>query len=126
MYSKEAAGQSAFKMQIEGMWALVWAMGMVNNMNFGQECDDHFVLMLPNLKQSQSSAAFRAQADPRSLQHVISALDLAYCLHWGIREAELVGQQLPRNLKPVIVVERRRAFEWLLSKDEWDEVQLDT
>ncbi len=82
--------------------------------------------MLPNLKQSQSSTDFRKKANPRPLEQIVMACDLAYFLHWAIRQAELSGKQPPANLKPYVIVERRRALEWLLSKEAWDEVPLDT
>lgn len=115
-----------YQMQVEGIWALAWAMGIVNEMNFAKDCDSRFAAMLPNLKQSQSSTEFREKASPRPLEHVVAACDLAYCLHWAIRQAELSGKQSPASLKPYVVVERRRALEWLLSKEGWDEVPLDT
>lgn len=123
----EGMGQpDRFKVQVESIWALAWAMRITNELNFTKDCDNRFVTMLPNLKQSQSSADFRKKANPRPLEQVVAACDLAYCLHWAIRQAELSGKQPPANLKPYVVVERRRALEWLLSKDAWDEISLDT
>lgn len=115
-----------YQMQIEGMWALAWALGIASNMNFGEDCDSHFATMLPDLKQSRSSAAFRQSVDPHPLEHVVAACDLAYCLHWVVRQAELAGQPPPAGLAPHVIVERRRALEWLLSKESWNEVPLDT
>lgn len=123
----EGIGQpDRFKVQVESMWALAWAIRISNELNFAKDCDNRFVTMLPNLKQSQSSANFRKKANLRPLEQVVAACDLAYCLHWAIRQAELSGKQLPANLKHYVVVERRRALEWLLSKDVWDEISLDT
>jgi len=123
----EGVGQPyRFKVQIESMWALAWAMEITNELNFAKDCDNRFVTLLPNLKQSQSSIDFRKNANPRSLEQIFAACDLAYCLHWAIRESELCGKRPPKNLKPYVVVERRRALEWLLSKVAWDEVSLDT
>ena len=123
----EGVGQpDRFKVQVESMWALAWAVGLINELNFAKDCDNRFVTMLPNLKETQSSAEFRKNANPRPLEQVVAACDLAYCFHWAIRQAELSGKQPPANLKPYVVVERRRALEWLLSKDAWDEISLDT
>jgi hypothetical protein len=123
----KGAGQpDRFKLQVEGMWALAWAMGIANELNFAKDCDNHFVMTLPNLKRSQGSTDFRTKANPRPLEQVAAACDLAYCLHWAIRQSELSDKRPPGNLKPYVVVERRRALEWLLSKEAWDEVPLDT
>lgn len=115
-----------FKVQVGGIWALGWAMNIVNELNFGKDCDNRFVSMLPNLKQGQRSTDFREKVEPRLPEEIIAACDMAYCLHWAIRQADITGKQSPGNLKPYIVVERRRALEWLLHEDAWDDVSLDT
>jgi len=123
----EGVGQpDRFKVQVEAMWALAWAVGIVSELDFAKHCDDRFVTMLPNLKQSQSSADFRKKANPRPLAQVVAACDLAYCLHWAIRQSELTGKWSPGHLDPDVIVERRRALEWLLSKEAWDAIVLDT
>jgi len=115
-----------FQYQIEGMWALAWALGLARELDFAKDCDDRFALMFPSVKQHESTAEFRSKLNPRPLDEVVSALDLAYCLHWAIRDAEIHGKPPPGKLKPYVVIERRRAFEWLLSRDKWDEVMMDT
>jgi hypothetical protein len=115
-----------FQLQIEGMWALAWCVGFHAELDFWKDCDDRFVQMLPNLKIGASSSDLRSQARTRPLDEVIGACDLAYCLHWAIRQAELDGTEPPAKLKPHVVVERRRALEWLLSELPWDEIELDT
>lgn len=123
----EHVGQpDRFKMQVEAIWALAWAMGIVNDLDFTKDCDERFVMQLPNLKQSQGSADFQKRINPRPLTQIVSACDLAYCLHWSIQQSERVGKQPAGKLKPYVVIERRRALEWLLSKEEWDHVPLDT
>ena len=123
----EGVGQpSRFQVQIEGMWALAWALGIALELDFAKDCDNRFVMMLPNLKQGQSSINFREKTQQRLAEQIGAACDLAYCLHWAVRQAELSGRPAPGNLKPDVVVERRHALEWLLSKEEWEEVSLDT
>lgn len=123
----EGTGQpDCFKMQIEAIWALAWAMGIVHELDFAKDCDNRLVAQLPNLKESQSSGDFREKINQRPLEQIISICDLAYCLHWAIRQSEIDGKQLPNTLKPYVVIERRRALEWLLSNVEWDSVSLDT
>jgi hypothetical protein len=115
-----------FQLQVEGIWALAWILGITSNLDFAEYCDNHFVMMLPNLKKAESSENLRRKIKLRSLPAIISCCDLAYCLHWGIRQRELDGMKMPKDLKPYVVVERRRALEWALSSSEWDEVSLDT
>jgi len=115
-----------FQIQIEAMWAIAWALGFVGELNFWKDCDNRFATMLPNLKTSQSGEDWRRRAKMRTVNEVFSACDLAYCLHWAVRQAQLEGKIPPGQLKAYVVEERRRALEWLLSDCSWDAVNLDT
>jgi hypothetical protein len=115
-----------FKVQVEGMWALAWALGIVPRLDFDKGCDDSFVTMLPNLKVGEKSDTLRSKVKLRSIDEVFSACDLAYCLHWAVRQAYLSGGGSAGKVPPYVIEERRRALEWLLSSEQWDEVALDT
>lgn len=116
----------SFQFKIEAMWALAWALGMVPQLDFWKDCDSRFAASLPNLKINQSGREWHRRAKIRSTVDLIVACDLAYCLHWAVRQAQLEGKPLPARLKPYVVEERRRALEWLLSSESWDAVSLDT
>jgi len=115
-----------FQVQIEGMWALAWALSLVPQLDFWKDCDSQFVSQLPNLKVGKSSAELRRKARLRPVDDVVAACDLVYCLHWAIRQAEIEGKEPPDGLKSYVIVERRRALEWLLSNESWDSISLDT
>jgi hypothetical protein len=115
-----------FQTQIEGTWALAWALSLVPQLDLWKDCDNHFVTSMPNLKVSQSSSELRRKAQLRPRDELVAACDLAYCLHWVIRQAEIEGKKPPSDLKSYVIVERRRALEWLLSKESWDAISLDT
>lgn len=115
-----------FQTQIEGMWALAWALSLVPQLDFWKDCDNHFVTLMPNLKVSQSSSELRRKAQLRPRDELVAACDLAYCLHWVIRQAEIEGNEPPSGLKSYVIIERRRALEWLLSSESWDAISLDT
>lgn len=110
----------------ESVWALVWALGMVPKLDFAKPCPKDLVRMLPNLKTAEGSSAFRERAQRRSTDELLAAADLAYCLHWAITDAALRGDQVPGRVLAWVVVERRRALEWVLSDEDWDQVPLDT
>jgi uncharacterized protein DUF4272 len=112
--------------QIEGIWALTWAIGHIPNLDFAQRCSDDFVLKLPDLKGNKSAATFREAARLRPVVELIGACDLAYCLHWGIDHAQLNRQPVPGKDEPYVIIERRRALEWLFSDEDWDDVPMDT
>ena len=112
--------------QVEALWTFAWAVGTAAELNFGTACPDTLIRLLPDLKVDQPTAEFRRRWHLRAHQEVVQQLDLAYCLHWAIRDAMLNGRKLPGKLHPVYVIERRRALEWLMSDQDWDAVALDT
>ncbi|WP_114953076.1 DUF4272 domain-containing protein [Sphingosinicella terrae] len=121
-----AGNVDEFKVQVEGMWALAWLVGVVPNFDFWRGCDQRFVTMLPDLRTAESSSNFRARANVRNEVEIGSEVDLAYCLHWALRDADIKGENPPKGITPFVVVERRRALEWAVGNAAWNEVSLDT
>ena len=115
-----------FKTQIEGIWALAWELGLIENFEFDRSCDSDFVTIFPDFKSGEDSKAFQSKVSLRTYDEICRALDLAYCIHWCIRQASLTNATVPPTIRPYIVVERRRALEWTLSKQNWDDIALDT
>lgn len=116
----------AMQARVEALWALAWVVNAVPVLDFGQACSERFVTLLPNVPEGQPVASFREKWRLRTAGELLAARDLAYCLHWAIRDAGAHRRTLPRKLHPVYVIERRRALESLMSNDDWDDVQLDT
>ena len=126
-YLKSGVGdRQRFMHQIEGMWALGWCINVVPEMDFGQPCSQDFISYFPDLKKGESGELFRSKASLRSDESIASQCDLSFCLHWSIVHAELQKKKAYASVKPFVVIERRRAFEWILTGCEWDEVALDT
>jgi hypothetical protein len=127
LFVESGVGDSEkFKLQIEGMWALAWSLGMVAELDFARSCDKNFVRMLPNLKNHQSADAFRSEVRLRAAIDVLAAADLAYCLHWAVRDSQVHGHMLPGKVPAYVIEERRRALDWLLGTEAWDQISLDT
>lgn len=122
----KAGDRRAFMEQIEAIWALAWGIGIVPDLDFGKPCAQDFVLRLPDLKEDKSSADFRGIAKLRPHEDIVAACDLAYCIHWAIRESQLAGVKTPGKVETYVIVERRRALEWLLTDVSWEEITLDT
>jgi hypothetical protein len=114
-----------FQVLVEAAWALAWGLGLAAEMDFAKLCSPVFVKMLPNLHASDRGELLRTRIRPLALPMIAGACDLAYCLHWAVRQAELTGKTIV-GLKSYVVTERRRALEWTLCQEEWDEVPMDT
>jgi hypothetical protein len=124
--SGDATDDEFYRGLSESIWALVWALGMAPKLNFANPCPNDLVRVFPNLKTAEGSSAFRGRAQRRSTEELLTAADLAYCLHWAIADAALRGGEVPGRVPAWVIIERRRALEWVLSDEDWDEVPLDT
>ncbi len=81
---------------------------------------------MPNLKNDMSSVYLRSTVQLRDLNSIASMVDLAFCLHWGIRQLQLEGHSLPKSININDLEERRHALEWVVSEEHWDNITLDT
>lgn len=122
-----AGAQEPFQLLVEGAWALAWALRLVPDLDPWVGADAAFVRILPDLKVDEPTTRLRKSAGSlRSSEELLPALDLSYCLHWAVRDAALTASSAPGELIPYVIIERRRALEWLVSNEEWDELTLDT
>lgn len=112
--------------QVEALWALAWAIGFHEALDFSDSCPDNFVTMLPDLKAGVSSEPFLTNLEIRPTGALLAKCDLVYCLHWGIRNAALSARPIIGAVPEGVIRERRRALDWLLSDQAWYEVNLDT
>lgn len=115
-----------FQHQVEGLNAFAWLLGLVHKMDFNQVCDNNLISLFPDIKNKSSSRKFRQNAKLISLNKVVETCDLAYCLHWALVEIGISNKQLPGDIKPHVIIERRRVLEWVLCSDNWDALSLDT
>lgn len=115
-----------FQILVEAMRALAWSVQIVEDMDVFSPCSNTFVLAMPNLKEDEPVAQWFEKANLRPVEEIEQMLDILYCLHWAIREASLGGVKLRRTLESSVVIERRRALEWVTHEEEWGEIELDT
>jgi hypothetical protein len=114
------------KARVEAIWVFAWAGTLAPALDFGEACPNTLVKLFPDLLHNESSDGFRGRFKLRTNEEVAAQCDLAYCLHWSIRDAVLNGVRPPGKLHPLFVIERRRALEWCLSTVDWDDVPMDT
>ncbi|WP_447928958.1 DUF4272 domain-containing protein [Vreelandella sp. EE27] len=117
---------SFFQWQVEALWATTWVTNHHNKLDFSDSCSDDFIALFPDLNTGTPSTYFKDLARVRGAEEIVAALDLVYCLHWAIRDAELRGIPAPGKVPPLVVRERRRALEWIISNEGWDDIALDT
>ncbi len=92
----------ARRLQVEALWALLWALSFTDALDFGEGCGGRVAPLLPSLEEKGGSALFRREAELRDEDDLVATLDLARC-----------------EVEPYVVFERRRALEWLAGA-AWD------
>lgn len=115
-----------FRYQIEALFGLCWAVGLERSFSWEEAVDDGFVRRLPNLKTKEPLTHFRTRAQLRTANEIAQEADYGYCLHWTIRDAASRDAQQGSSIEEYVVGERRRALEWLMGRDAWYDISLDT
>ena len=108
----EASYDEAVNMgwKYESLWALLWAMGLVKELDFPKDiCDCNFVM-------KTFSGDFLERVKMRGTDEVLQALDLVYRYHWACVNARVNGTK-SAGLDEEVVMERRGGLEWLCCKD---------
>lgn len=113
-----------FKDQVESLCAFAWALSFLPVLDFSRDAPKNLVTLFPDLKQEQAARSFSEQARLRSSEEITRVCDLSYCLHWATRQASLEGKPRKAHVPPYVIVERRRALEWMLANEEWTKCRL--
>ncbi|WP_122863518.1 DUF4272 domain-containing protein [Campylobacter showae] len=93
----------------ESLWALLWAMGLVKELDFPKDiCDCNFVM-------KTFSGDFSECVKMRDTDEILQALDLVYRYHWACVNARVNGTK-SAGLDEEVVMERRGGLEWLCCK----------
>lgn len=113
-----------FEIKVEALWALAWALNLLKKIDYTCVCDDNLSSFFPKISQEEKTNNFKTKVKLRDLKELVVEADLVYCIHWGMVENSLRGK---KNEIPLYVIEeRRRAIDWILYYESWEDVDLDT
>ncbi|MHB8801030.1 MAG: DUF4272 domain-containing protein [Thermoanaerobaculia bacterium] len=111
----------------EALVFLMWAGSLQPELGraYG-ECDIDEVL--PRIPPEVAVSTFRKSLVLRPIEELLDEADYLYQLHWALRHPEVWREQvLYLRFSRDVVIERRRAIEWLLHRRaSWWEISLDT
>jgi hypothetical protein len=110
----------------EAINAISWASGFVARLDPFESPPEDLVHRLPNLQIQEDSKGFRSRASLRQSCEVAAELDLLYCLHWRVADDLLTRRQPHREIDPSRIIMRRHALEWLVCRERWSDVPMDT
>jgi Domain of unknown function (DUF4272) len=106
----------------EALHALLWVLGLVEDLPPDRMCPKQPVYeqLAPGLDPRRARDDLRM----RPLSEIAAMLDFYYCLHWHARKAQYHGDVWDYQIAPGVVLERRRALEWLFQDVPWEDVDL--
>jgi len=106
----------------EALHALLWVLGLVDDLPPDEMCPRQPVYeqLAPGLDPARARGKLRM----RPLSEIAAMLDFYYCLHWHARKAQYLGDVWDHQIAPGVVLERRRALEWLFQDAPWEDVDL--
>lgn len=121
------------KLQIEGLWALTWALGLTPELDHRAYCGEQLAALLPDLRVAEPSREWTSRVNPRlrPIDEIWDELDLLYAMTWAVAEANLTAASVPGTIDQYVYWERRRALEFVhiagdTSHNGWDDIDLST
>lgn len=115
-----------FKNQQECLYSLGWALGLCNEIRLDQYVPIDLALKFPDIRKSEMADKIDPDVKIRSVREILEMLDLYYCIDWAIKNELIISKRSPGKLPYIVIRERRKALEWIVSDNDWDDVSLDT
>ena len=114
----------------EGIWTLMWALNVVDDLGFPNEMADLNNIPFQNYpigKDKDPNDFINAQKNARTKAEILNANDLYYRLDWACVDARINGRQIT-EVNSGVVYERHYALNWLINymNADWDDVTCDT
>lgn len=113
---------------IECCYSLAWVLGLIPT----EEMERPFQMaqayeLFQFIKPFNNFKDFIASCNMRQPPELMDMLDLYYNYHWACVDNRLNPNTKCGDLNEEIVMERRKALEWLFCEDkDWNEISLDT
>jgi hypothetical protein len=110
---------------LEGLWALMWVTGMIDELDEKNWCGDHMASLLPNLEEGETNEKLDSINTLLPEESLFKMLDYYYRLHWYCVDERLQGRKA--LVDEGLVYERRKALEWAMNQElDWDDVEMGT
>jgi hypothetical protein len=115
-----------FSWRAEALTSLLWAAKLIEEMPaLNQEFDVFSLSSVANILSNPLDFINNLQLRPnQELEAMESEL---FNQHWRVRDAQINSREMPSELDPSVVYERRYALSWLIGwGQDWDHVPTDT
>lgn len=112
--------------QYEAINVLAWVLGLKSELEYPDDLCDVESLMR-YIAGCNNYEEFINKCKIIDIEKILDELDLEYRYHWATVEKRVNESTNTNGLDEEIVIERRRALEWLfIEEKDWNNVSLDT
>ncbi len=112
--------------QQESLYGLAWVLRLVDVLDTNDFLPENFGDVFPDIEKGEGIRSFFEACSEQPDESLVQEADFWYCLHWAATEQALKGDNWNRAISPAAIVARRRALEWSMTVQHWDDVALDT
>ncbi len=109
--------------QFEGCLVLLWTLGIIDEIGYPDTLVDAD-LITSAVSSCETFKEFIEKCELRDVNEVLDLADLTYRYNWYCVETKINNEDSVINRE--IVMERHRAFKWLISDEKWDKVEINT
>lgn len=105
----------------EACWVLMWALHLLDELPFPDTiCNTQTAIA--TLFSCPDFRAFYSRTRARSASEILDEADLNYRYNWACTQSGLDGEKPAADMNASVVIERKRAFDWLLrlAESDWD------
>ena len=123
--------------EYEAYWALCWCLGLIDDISDASvicDCNKAIFFVMDPINNPEKVSLFKkkppfdtfvSRCHLRSVKEILDMQDLYYRYSWAINEKKVNESASIGNLDSSVVLERRRALEWILSDVyDWYDVDL--
>jgi len=116
--------KGAMTWRYEALWALLWALGKVDELEFPEKQSDASKAIKIVI---ESGDEFVEKAELRDASEILDQADLNYRCYWLVRDAMLKEKPLEK-ISASINYERLYALNWLIRymRKSWDDTVVDS
>jgi hypothetical protein len=102
---------------LECLWAFMWAGSMADDLQLKEHAPDHMSSLSPDLQKNEDGSKFTTKMAVRNYEELYVMRDLYFRAHWHTEECRLKNLDA-KGFDGEIIMERRRALEWIMDPDE--------
>lgn len=115
----------SYRWYLESLWALMWVLGMIEELDETEWCADYMESLLPNVLENENNNKIEVIFKMKTNVEIFTMLDYYFRLHWYCVNERLENRNA--IIDEGLVYYRRKAIEWVMNPGlNWDNIEMNT